>query len=127
MKLIYTDGCVCTSLEVDKKEFNLDLSFPERLEVARKILESCKKSIILEKVYQFYHEDEEDKLKEFSNLDFSKQKQEALKILNSEDTFDREYLTQYIFIKFLESEGKYEYLGHCDCCGDSIIRYSITL
>ena len=39
MKLRYTDGCTCTSLQVDEKEFNLELSLDERRNIARKILE----------------------------------------------------------------------------------------
>ena len=39
MKLRYTDGCTCTSLQVDGKEFNLELSLDERRNIARKILE----------------------------------------------------------------------------------------
>ena len=80
MKLTYTEGCICTSLDVGNKEFNIDLTETERREICHKIVDNC-----------------------------------------------NDWLLQKIFCTYLESEGKEQDLGHCDCCGDHIHRYIIKL
>lgn len=42
MKLRYTDGCTCTSLQVDEKEFNLELSLDERRNISKLLKEYMK-------------------------------------------------------------------------------------
>lgn len=34
---------------------------------------------------------------------------------------------QDLLTNLLESQGKYEDLGHCDCCGDWITKYEIEI
>lgn len=80
MELKYTDGCTCTSLEIDGKE-SVDLTLDEFKKVIHKIV---------------------DNITDFAQL-------------------------QSIFTEYLELEGDYTDLGHCDCCGDSISRYRKVL
>lgn len=80
MELKYTDGCTCTSLEIDGKE-SVDLTLDEFKKVIHKIV---------------------DNITDFAQL-------------------------QSIFTEYLELEGDYTDLGHCDCCGDHICMYSKVL
>lgn len=80
MKLTYTEGCTCTSLDVDNKEFNIDLTESQRRDICHKIVDKCD-----------------------------------------------DWLLQEIFCKYLETEGREEDLGHCECCGDNIYKYTITI
>ena len=41
MKLTYTEGCTCTSLDVDNKEFNIDLTESQRRDIWRKVVDKC--------------------------------------------------------------------------------------
>mgnify|MGYP003321342746 CR=1 FL=1 len=41
MKLVYTDGCICTGLTIDGKDYNnLNLGIEKKREIAHKLLES---------------------------------------------------------------------------------------
>lgn len=41
MKLLYRTGCTVTSLEVNGKQFNLELTEEQRRKVCRKIVKEC--------------------------------------------------------------------------------------
>lgn len=34
---------------------------------------------------------------------------------------------QGMIIEIIEKHGLYEYIGHCDCCGDTIVEYTLTI
>lgn len=34
---------------------------------------------------------------------------------------------QDLLIDIAQTHGKYKYIGHCDCCGDTIVEYTITI
>lgn len=143
MKLRYTDGCTCTSLQVDGKEFNLELSLDERRNIARKILEVTTSPEVLYHVYYQYLVDNTDfgdtksfddvckiydKIYEncdiFTEKSIETQKDEALKYF---DTIKDDCVYQDIFCTFLEYEGTGGYLYTCGCCGDSVYEYKIMI
>lgn len=147
MKLRYTDGCTCTSYDVDGTEF-IDLSIERQRELAIKLISYTDNSNVFVNVYSFALENTdnlykmtEDQIKEFYNevdncvIDFKnnwsidRQKEYCLGYIYNYNINDvnADWLYQHVFELVLEYEGKYKYLGHCDCCGDSIREYTLKI
>lgn len=129
MKLEYTDGCTCTSLDVDGKELNIDLNEIERRTLAINILKKCNSENVFKTVNEWCITDsawknntEQEYIDKFNALDFDSKRKEAIRLFSESD----QDLSQEVFISYLENEGKYTDLGHCDCCGDHICRYTIN-
>lgn len=148
MRLKYVTGCTCTSLQVDGKEFNIDLTKQERLDVCKKILPITTSSKIFGDIIYYNHimsskdfadlnwEDtckEYDKIdeevQEFKKLDIETQRTKALEMFEGFSTYECEQfcISQDIFCIFLEEEGKGGYLYTCDECGDSVYEYKINI
>lgn len=143
MKLKYINGCTCTTIQVDGREFNLDLSLDERKNIVRKILEVSTSPLVFEHVYYQYlvdntdfgndiSFDEECKIYDdiyeqcdiFKDKSIETQKEESLKYF---DNIKDDSVYQDIFCSFLEIEGKGGYLYTCDDCGDSVYEYKIKI
>lgn len=129
MKLEYTDGCTCTSLNVDGKELNIDLDETERRNLAINILTKCNSEHVFRTVNEWCIPDsawenntEQEYIDKFNALDFDSKRKEAIRLFSESD----QDLSQEVFISYLENEGKYTDLGRCNCCGDHICRYSIN-
>lgn len=57
MKLDYTTGCICDSLEVDGKEFN-ELSFEEKKAICHKLIDNVKDDYVFQELYITFMETE---------------------------------------------------------------------
>jgi len=138
IRLEYTDGCVCTSLDVDGKEFNIDLTFKERKDICFKLVkEDIMDNHFYKQMLETYIECYEDniglniKTEEWGEfidyqLNDEKGKSYLLKAINTIPE-NNDWFFQELFCRTLESFGKYKDLGHCDCCGDHIRRYILKL
>lgn len=146
MNLRYTDGCTCTSYDVDGTEF-INLSIEKQRELAIKLINYTNSSEVFVNIYSFVLEDKdelyemsEDQIKEFYDslynkinkfkiLPIEKQKKicvDYIEQYNIEDS-NANWLYQNVFEQVLESDGDYKYLGHCECCGDSIREYTLKI
>lgn len=144
MKLTYTDGCTHTSLTVDGKEFNLDLTGEERRNVAKEILKVAKN--VFEPVYEAfldcflymevgpieskqeywdkYYRRYDEKTEKFSKLPIECQRRYTLYLI---DKIIDDWICQEVFIKYLTLEGKGGYEYTCECCGDAVYHYEIKI
>ena len=146
MNLRYTDGCTCTSYDVDGTEF-INLSIEKQRELAIKLINYTNSSEVFVNIYSFVLEDKdelyemsEDQIKEFYDslynkinkfkiLPIEKQKKICVDYIanyNSSNS-NANWLYQHVFEQVLESDGDYKYLGHCECCGDSIREYILKI
>ena len=146
MKLKYTDGCTCTSYDVDGTEF-IDLTREKQRELAIKLINYTNSSEVFVNIYSFALEDtdelynmNEEQLQEFYNrldnkvydfkttcLEYQKNYcVDYIEHYNIEDV-NADWLYQHVFEQVLEADGQYKFLGHCDCCGDSIREYKLKL
>lgn len=146
MKLRYTDGCTCTSYDVDGTEF-INLSIEKQRELAIKLINYTNSSEVFVNIYSFALEDtdelyemSEDQIKEFYDslynkinkfkiLPIEEQKKicvDYIENYNSSNS-NADWLYQNVFEQVLEADGKYKFLGHCDCCGDSIREYTLKI
>lgn len=140
MKLEYTDGCICTSLSVDGKEFNIDLTEQERLDIRNRLIEEAKSDSFFVQLYSYYIDGKlydpkdnfeeyskrcDEKMEEFGKLS-SEEKKEKVKNVSKKIESD-DYFSQYTYIAFLDSEGDYENLGYCVCCGDTVYKWTYEL
>ena len=144
MKLRYTDGCNCTSYDVDGTEF-IDLSIEKQRELAIKLINDTNSSEVFVNIYSFVLEDtdelyemSEDQIKEFYDslynkinkfkiLPIEEQKKICVDYIANYNSSDADWLYQKVFEIVLESDGDYKYLGHCECCGDSIREYILKI
>ena len=146
MKLRYTDGCTCTSYNVDGTEF-IDLSIEQQRELTIKLINYTNSSQVFTNIYSFALEDtdelyemSEEQIKEFYDslynkinkfkiLPIEEQKKicvDYIEQYNIEDS-NANWLYQHVFEQVLEADGKYKFVGHCDCCGDSIREYTLKI
>ena len=144
MKLQYTDGCTCTSYDVDGTEF-IDLSIEKQRELAIKLINYTNSSQVFSNIYSFaleytdeLYEMSEEQIKEFYDSLYSKinefkilpieeQKNFCVDYIANYNSSDADWLYQNVFEIVLESDGDYKYLGHCECCGDSIREYTLKI
>lgn len=147
MNFKYTDGCTCTSYDVDGTEF-MDLSIEKQRELAIKLINYTNNQNVFVYIYSFSLEDTDDvydmddkQLDEFyknidkqvinfkTNWSLEKQKEYCLKYISNYNINDVnvDWIYQTVFEQVLEADGKYKYLGHCDCCGDSIREYILKI
>lgn len=144
MKLRYTDGCTCTSYDVDGTEF-IDLSIEKQRELAIKLINYTNSSQVFSNIYSFaleytdelYEMSEEqvkefydslyNKINEFKILPIEEQKKFCVDYIANYNSSDVDWLYQNVFEIVLESDGDYKYLGHCECCGDSIREYTLEI
>ena len=146
MNLRYTDGCTCTSYDVDGTEF-INLSIEKQRELAIKLINYTNSSEVFVNIYSFALEDtdelyemSEDQIKEFYDslynkinkfkiLPIEEQKKICVDYIanyNSSNS-NANWLYQHVFEQVLEADGKYKFLGHCDCCEDSIREYTLKI
>lgn len=147
MNLKYTDGCTCTSYDVDGTEF-IDLTLENQRELAIKLINYTNNLQVFEHIYAFSIEDtdelytmDNEQITEFyTKLDNSviefrnswsikNKKQYCVDYItnyNIEDS-NADWLYQHVFELVLENDGVYKFLGHCDCCGDSIREYTLKI
>lgn len=146
MNLKYTDGCTCTSFDVDGVEF-IDLTKDKQHELAIKLINLTNSNYIFKDVYSYsvensadlydmsqdqlhkFYEQVDKKVEEFENNWSEEQKKNfcVKYITEYGDKDDDSWLYQHVYEKVLEIEGAYTDLGHCDCCGDHIRSYSLTI
>lgn len=139
-------GCTCFSYTVDGKEFNIELSEEERKDVVLRLMENESSSVFLRHIasdvyecgksyeklddlivgddYDAYYAKIEELLEIFTNKDISAQKEELRGYIE-----DCEYIGFYhdVFTRIVQDEGKYEHLGVCECCGDTIEKWTLNL
>lgn len=139
MKLEYTDGCICTSYDVNGKEF-IDLSTTEQRDLAIKLIKRADSLSVFNRIYSYIIEDEDedeyenenkyiDKMEDFCDKPVEIQKEICINKVtdyNIEDTNAISFY-QYVFETILSYDGIYEDLGYCDCCGDHITRYTLEI
>ena len=132
MKLTYTSGCTVTSLDVDGKEFNIDLTPEERIEIATKILSQAKSHELFDTLYYIYiwgelYDEPDSTLEElekaFQELNLEEKRSKIQSLYNKWDNCQ----DQDIFINFLEIEGEGGYQYTCSQCGDSVYVYKINI
>ena len=135
MKLQYTDGCICTSYDVNGKEF-VDLSTAEQRDLAIKLIKRANSLSIFDRIYSYIIEDEDededkyiDKMENFCNEPVEIQKEICINKVTDYNIKDINATSfyQYVFEIVLSYDGIYEDLGYCDCCGDHITRYTLKI
>ena len=144
MKLRYTDGCTCTSYDVDGTEF-IDLTLEKQRELAIKLINYTNNPQVFANIYSFALEDTDElyemseeqikefydslynKINEFKVLPIEEQKNFCVDYITNYNSSDADWLYQNVFGIVLESDGDYKYLGHCECCGDSIREYTLEI
>lgn len=138
MNLVYTSGCDRTSLSVGGRELNLELTKDERLKLAKKILEKTSSPKVFLEAYDYWaarefiyiiddgYKDDlyYSRLAKFELLPLEAQRRMALWLLKKPEEPEG-CLPQEIFIKYLESEGQYQFDYHCPTCGDSVCHWTI--
>lgn len=147
MNFNYTDGCTCTSYDVDGTEF-MDLSIEKQRELAIKLINYSNNQNVFVYIYSFSLEDIDDvydmdnkQLDEFyknidkqvidfkTNWSQEKQKEYCLNYISNYNINDvnADWVYQTVFEQVLEYDGKYKDLGYCDCCGDHIRSYTLEI
>lgn len=147
MKLKYTDGCICTSYDVDGTEF-LELPIEQQRALAIKLINYTNNVHVFEYLYSFSLEDNDElynmvenqirkfyemidkQCEDFENNWTNEQKKEyCINYINSYNinSVNTNWLYQTVFEQVLEHEGKYTDLGWCECCGDHIRSYTLEI
>ena len=135
--LKYTVGCTVTSLDVDGREFNIDLSESERRDIARRLLEITRYDGAFAVTYWAFLTESDDndgseyayaeidaKVDEFNELGIEERRKKAIQCLES---LKDGWAAQEIFCKVLEKEGIGGYQYTCEDCGDAVYEYTLEL
>lgn len=149
MNLRYTDGCICTSYDINGTEF-MDLTINQQRELAIKLInytnnvqvfvdiysesieniayaELCKMSD--EQLKEAYTKFDDDIMEFKNNWTDDDKKKYCISYITDYDIEDSNasWLYQHIFEEVLEADGNYKDHGYCDCCGDHIREYTLTI
>ena len=128
MKMVYVEGCTCTSLTIDGVE-TIDLPEKDFRRIVFNMINLIDDRSLLEHLMDYCEEmeapwDEYEYVEKEYTEDDETLKEKIKATVSKCDDFA---CLQHIWMRIMETMGEYESLGHCDQCGDHIVKYTIDM